>query len=87
MHYVYGRLIHALVDEHGQIVVRQRHVLHGRRRAALAAAIAPALGLCRKRKNQSFKDLGDVIKIITFAGGGGKWMMGGFSPEYTMGPP
>lgn len=25
--------------------------------------------------------------ILTSVGGGGKWIMGGFSPEYTIGPP
>ena len=42
--HVDGGLVDRLVDEHGQVVVRQRDVLHRRRRPVLAA-VAVALTL------------------------------------------
>ena len=47
MDHVDGRLVDRLVDEHGQVVVRQRDVLH-RRRGTVLAAVAVALTLKEK---------------------------------------
>ena len=66
-----------LVDQHWQLVVRQRNILHCRGRRVLPSVSSVGIrGLKRKENKLCFGK-----RVGLTSGGGGKWMMGGFSPE------